>query len=185
LLLFGHVGITVGAAVAGAGLIRRKEKENPMKALSRYADMRLLVIGSLLPDLIDKPVGQYLFKSTFNNGRIFSHSLLFLIVLSAAGWLLYKRKRETALLTLGAGTFTHLVLDQMWGIPQTLFWPTMGWAFPKVNLENYASGLLKAMYTTPDVYIPEIIGFIIVAWYAAEVIRRKQFWSFLKTGRAG
>jgi hypothetical protein len=36
-------------------------------------DIRLLILGSLLPDLIDKPLGHIILPE--NNGRIFAHTL--------------------------------------------------------------------------------------------------------------
>ena len=62
-------------------------------ALARRVDIRLLAIGSLLPDIIDKPVGQVFFRGTFSDGRIFSHTLLFLALVSLGG---YARRRRTA-----------------------------------------------------------------------------------------
>ena len=178
MLLFGHVGITLGAAAAVAGNVNRREKKSWFASLSKYLDIRLLVVGSLLPDIIDKPVGQYLFRNTFNNGRIFSHTLLFLVVISGVGFLIYKKQRRTWLLALAAGTFTHLLLDQMWQTPATLFWPVFGLAFPKVDLEGWAQGIFHAMFHDPAVYIPEIIGLAIVLWFAAYAIKRKQIDSF-------
>ena len=61
MLLFGHAGITLGAATLIAGVTAKKRnsgKENPswFTSLSRFVDIRFLLIGSLLPDIIDKPV---------------------------------------------------------------------------------------------------------------------------------
>jgi len=136
-----------------------------------------------LPDIIDKPVGQYFFRDTFNNGRIFSHTLLFLIVLTAAGLFIFKKQRRTWMLALAAGTFTHLILDQMWRTPGTLFWPALGFSFPKENLEGYVQGIFHSLVYNPVTYIPEIIGLAIVLWFAADTIRRKQVGAFIKYGR--
>src|SRR3989304_5302191 len=133
MLLFGHVGITLGAAAIAAGIGARKTSAPPASwviKLSFYLDIRFLLIGSLLPDIIDKPVGRYLFLGTYNNGRIFAHTLVFLLVLVAAGLILLKTRRSTWMLALAAGTFAHLALDEMWFSPVTLFWPVLGWQFP-------------------------------------------------------
>ena len=61
------------------------------------------------------------------------------------------------------GSLMHLVLDQMWNTPQTLFWPLLGWAFPKEDLSGYVGSLINELLTRPDVYLPEMIGFAIVA----------------------
>jgi inner membrane protein len=183
MLILGHTGITLGASAITAGVFSRTKVNAWWGALSKYLDIRLLLVGALLPDIIDKPVGQYLFKSTFNNGRIFSHTLLFMVVITTAGWIVYKKQKNTWMLALAAGTLMHLVLDSMWRIPKTLFWPSMGWSFPKVNLEGYVSGIVHAMYSLPADYIPEIIGAGILLWLAAVTLKRKQTGALIKHGR--
>jgi inner membrane protein len=184
MLLFAHAGITLGAASVLAGGV--KQEWNPAEwfvTLSRYLDIRYLLIGSLLPDIIDKPVGQLLFRDTFGNGRIFSHALLFLIVISAFGLYLWKKQHQQWMLALAAGTFMHLILDGMWETPATLFWPFMGWEFPKIQLENWTQGILHTLVSNPSVYIPEIIGLGILVWFAAVVIMHKKTGVFIRHGR--
>jgi len=184
MLLFGHAGVTLGvAAVLAGGVNRRKEKTDWFVALSKYVDIRWLLVGLLLLDIIDKPVGQYLFRDTFNNGRIFSHTLLFLVVIAAPGLYLWKSRRRTWLLALAAGTFTHLLLDGMWSIPATLFWPLMGFSFPKIDLENWVGGIFHALTHDPSIYIPEIIGLAVALWFAVDIIKRKKVLAFIKYGR--
>lgn len=184
MLLFAHTGITLGAAAAVSGaLYRRKEKVAWFVALTKYFDVRLLLVGSMLPDIIDKPVGQYFFRETFQNGRIFSHTLLFLIVLSGIGWYLLKAHRQAWMLTLAVGTATHLILDQMWNTPRTLFWPLMGVNFPTVDLEGWIQEIFKTLTLDPATYIPEAIGLMMLIWFALVVINRKQAGAVLKTGR--
>jgi inner membrane protein len=181
-LLFSHIGIALGASTIISGGINR-EKLAWFDKLSKYLDIRFLVIGSMLPDIIDKPVGQYFFRDTFQNGRIFSHSLLFFLVITALGYYLWRKQHRTWLLALAAGTLTHLVLDSMWRVPKTLFWPVMGWSFPKIELENWAGGIWHALFHEPGVYIPEIIGLAVVLWFAVWVIWRRKAGVFLKYGR--
>ena len=91
----------------------------------------------MLPDLIDKPMGQFLFQDTFSNGRIFGHTLLFsALILIASIILYYSRRRSTGLLCLPFGSIMHLILDGMWLTPSTLLWPLYGWQFEKVDLSG-------------------------------------------------
>jgi inner membrane protein len=183
MLLFAHTGIVLGAATVISGAISsRKEKLPWFVALGRYLDVRLLMVGAMLPDIIDKPVGDFLFRKTFENGRIFSHTLLFLVLLTASGLILYRAKRKVWMLTLAAGDFMHLALDQMWGVPQTLFWPLKGWQFPFEVLEGFGWSIWDALISYPTVYIPEIIGLAILLWYGVTALKRKQFGAVLKTG---
>jgi len=119
MLLFGHAGITLGAAVFLSSVLTSNRSSKTirngamepssslstnvrtphnflLRKLSRltllgsHIDIRLLLIGSLLPDIIDKPTGQVLFRETFSNGRIFCHTLLFIILVTVIGLLLYR-----------------------------------------------------------------------------------------------
>ena len=184
MLVLGHAGITLGAATLAAGVANYKQSPGSwFGALSRYIDIRFLLVGSLLPDIIDKPVGQFLFRETFNNGRIFSHTILFLVVVSAVGYYLFRRYRQDWMISLAAGTLMHLVLDQMWHTPATLFWPFMGITFTTVELTGWAANIIEALYTVPSIYIPEAVGLVILVWFAAAVIRKRDVGVFLKYGK--
>ncbi|MFP3975182.1 MAG: hypothetical protein ACLFVK_03050, partial [Dehalococcoidia bacterium] len=60
-------------------------------AIARVIDYRIALIGSMLPDIIDKPLGIYIFTETFSNGRIYAHTLLFFLVLLLIGLFRYIR----------------------------------------------------------------------------------------------
>ena len=94
-------------------------------------DSRLIpacALGSILPDLIDKPVGLLLFPEIFGTGRIFGHALLVVGLVLFIGILVYTRYPRTGILLLAlvAGIFTHQVLDAMWLQPANWYWPTLG-----------------------------------------------------------
>jgi len=206
MLVFGHTGITLGAAVLLAGAlessrspkIARSEAMKPSSHYSRVVpncktswlnylgsriDIRLLFVGSLLPDLIDKPIGRFFFRETFSNGKIFCHTLLFLILVTIAGIYLYRRYNKTWCLAVSFGTVTHLVFDQMWRTPQTLFWPLLGFTFEKVDISNWILEVTHALFTNPVVYVPEIAGAVILIWFAWLLLRRRKIYSFIKYGQ--
>jgi len=181
----GHVGITLGAVGLLTGVIRRVshsttideveslsapanadagtgsvcgDRASWLTSLANNRDDMSLILGSLLPDIIDKPVGLGICKDRFSNGRIFSHTLLFPALLSAAGFLLYRRCGKTWGISLSMGSFAHLILDRMWREPRTLFWPLFGLRFKRVDTSNWLAKVLKALFTDRAVYLPEIIG---------------------------
>jgi len=107
MLVFGHVGITLGAAVLVNGAVNMRathaapvasqsravlqianEPRARLKAwsirswfeyLGRFLDIRVLMVGSLVPDIIDKPISLFL----TGNGRAYAHTLaLTLLVFS-------------------------------------------------------------------------------------------------------
>ncbi len=188
MLILGHTGITLGAATLLAGVVKNRHSIQIRKiswftSLSSYVDIRLLLVGSLLPDIIDKPVGQYFFRETFSNGRIFSHTLLFLIIITAIGFYLYKSRRQVWLLTLASGTFLHLIFDQMWRAPTTLFWPFLGFTFARGELTHWLSNIFQALVSDPVVYVPEAAGMAVLLWLGLTLLIRRKLGVFLKYGR--
>jgi hypothetical protein len=65
MLVFGHIGLTLGIA----------------RALHRQIDARWVAVASMLPDLIDKPL-QYVIAPAFTHGntRTVGHSLTVMLV---------------------------------------------------------------------------------------------------------
>lgn len=178
MLVFGHTGITLGVTLALGS------RPSRMSTFIKRFDLRLLLVGSFLPDIIDKPLGHFVFRETLNNGRLISHTLLFLLILSLVGYLLYRRG-HLWVLTLAVGTFWHLVFDQMWQSPETLFWPLLGFNFEKLIIDNLLTHWFYGLISNPAVYIPEIIGFLVLAWFGLRLLRHKSILPFLKSGKTG
>ena len=195
MLVLGHTGITLGAAVVMASALpnssqtvttaNRTPGDNAswLTSLGSRIDIRLLMIGSLLPDIFDKPIGLFLFGETFSNGRIFCHTLLFLILITLAGVHLYRHYSKIWLLVLAFGTFTHLICDQMWRTPQTLFWPLYGFTFERIDSANWLWNMLHDLKTDPTVYVPELVGAAILIWFALILLRRKRLCAFIRYGQ--
>jgi hypothetical protein len=209
MLVFGHTGITLGAAVVLANVLTRRcipngiddetavstpadsnvqesvasKRTSLLSRLAERIDLRLLFVGSLLPDIVDKPVGQFFFRGVFSNGRVLSHTLLFLIIVTLAGLWFHRRYAKNWLLVLAFGILTHLICDQMWRSPRTLLWPIYGFSFERMDLTHWVSNLLYALQTNAQVYVPELVGLVILVWFAAELVLRGEVIAFIKTGR--
>jgi len=156
-----------------------------LTVLRQHFDYRFLLIGSLLPDLLDKPIGDIFFYQPFRNGRIFGHTLCFTACLAVLGAYVYKRWKKLWFLILSFGSAIHLILDQMWLNPRTLLWPIYGWSFASVDSTNFFGWLpemFHALATDASVYVPEIIGFSIVAWFVAKVIQTENLYTFVRSG---
>lgn len=206
MLILGHVGFTLGTAVL---LNRALAKGNPfglsgelelspkmsparnhpfrhvevwLTSLGKHVDIRLLLIGSLLPDIIDKPLGLFFFKETFDTGRLFCHTLLFLILITLASYYLYRSRGKTWLFALSFGIFTHLIFDEMWLVPETLLWPLYGFTFVKSGITHRMARILYALLTDPAVYVPEIFGAVILIVFIVMLVRRKRFSVFVRNG---
>lgn len=170
MLPFAHIGITLVLFwVLGVGL-------RGVRAHVRYG---YVVVGAMLPDIIDKPVGMIFFADTFGSGRIFGHTLLFVLVLAVAGYYLFSKKGEAGVLILAGGSLVHQLLDSMWESPATFLWPLMGLSFER--LEEYGS---FGQYLT-DIYgnlgepafltmvVTEITGFAIIVLFLLGCLVKK------------
>ncbi len=204
MFILGHAGITLGAALLLNGALAKGNAFRPKKvlelspekhstrnqapphlvswfaALRNRIDIRLLLIASLLPDIIDKPIGQLLFKETFSNGRIFCHTLLFLILLTSIGIYLQRKYGKNWFLVLAFGSFTHLIFDQIWQDPKTLFWPLFGFAFEKMELDMWIGGIFYNLLNEPSVYVPEIAGGLVLALYAWVLVRNRKTYALIR-----
>lgn len=156
---------------------------NWLERLSGFLDIRWLLIGSLLPDLIDKPVGNFIFSSVFHSGRIFSHTLVFLLVLSILGIWLYISKKRTWLLAIAIGVLFHLVLDFMWADPTTLLWPFFGWKFPPFTEENVLGYWWQNLLHKPMVFVPELIGAAVLVVFVYWLARGKSLAKWVVYGK--
>ncbi|MEE9583292.1 MAG: metal-dependent hydrolase [Dehalococcoidales bacterium] len=213
MLVLAHTGITLGAAVLLAGSLTgghqpkatgNEASKSPRKlsqlapsllssplrkapswlaSLGKLIDIRLLLAGALLPDIIDKPLGQFFFRETFSSGRIFGHTLLFLILITMIGLYLYRSRAQRWLLVLAFGTLAHLILDLMWQAPKTVLWPLLGFAFEKQDITNFIPNMFNALFTDPRVYVPELVGVAIIIWFSWILLHRRRVYSFIRFGR--
>ena len=211
MLVLAHAGITLGAATLLARVVSRsplpegkKDEEGGssrrfsgaktaagrpapprgswFSSVARYLDIRFLLLGSLLPDIIDKPVGQVLLRETVGNGRIFCHTLLFSVALGISGAYLYRWRGRNWLAALAAGSFMHLVLDQMWWDLPTLLWPLYGFAFQRVELTGWFSHMFEALLGDPGAYVPELVGLAVLLWFGWVLVRRRVVLAFFRRG---
>jgi hypothetical protein len=169
------IGPTARAAVTARPRARRME-------LVGRIDYRLVLIGSLLPDIVDKPVGAIFLAHFFSNGRILGHTVLFSLILGLTGMYLYRKHGKRGLLVLALGSFLHLVLDQMWLDTRTLLWPLYGWSFAPVDISDWFPRMLQRLVTDPQAFIPEIIGGLIIAQFAVRLLLAGSAWAFVRSG---
>ena len=123
MLFFAHAGITLGLAKASQMLtganhtdkdgLRLQEalpsgsrRLDRIRAKMGQLDFRIVLIGSLLPDIIDKPL--WIFTNLNWDGRGYAHTFLLNFILLLGGLLLLKRSGKIWLLTLSLCSFVHL-----------------------------------------------------------------------------
>ena len=109
-----------------------------------------LIIGALLPDLIDKPI----LLLSLGSGRGFSHSLLFFGIVYIIMILIFKKKKFIAN-SLAIGILFHLVLD----LPDVpLFAPFIYYDYEII--EDPILYWINKLMGDPVVQITEIFGFV-------------------------
>ena len=207
MLLFGHIGITAGVVRVGGILgssisrplgsddpdsnrglnITVPEKLSPMgrringiRHRLGSIDYRLVLIGSLLPDILDKPSWLITFGDISPSGRAYGHTCLLNMVLFACGLMLIRYKKSW-LLIISLSSIIHLILDRMWTNPVVLWWPLLG-PIQRADATDWMSDIIGALFSNPGVYISEIIGLIIILLMGYRLIVRKRGLNFIRTG---
>lgn len=150
-------------------------------------------LGTMVPDLIDKPLYYLLANVTGRHGielglisgtRTVGHTL----ILTALFALVARWRTSPALRALAIGMLTHLVLDVtndffgFWsglpsdpnGIPgyAAMVWPLMGWQFPVAPFASAAGHVDRLV--NPVTATGELLGASVLAW---------EFWRWRRARR--
>jgi len=130
-------------------------------------DLRWVLAGSLLPDLIDKPIGAILWNGTFHNHRLFAHALVGPVLLLALALVVTRRGTTVrrAAIAVVIGCFVHLLLDGVWTSPEAFLWPFFGFDFPRVAGSDFAT-LVADGIRSPYMWAGEAIGvgYLLYVW---------------------
>jgi hypothetical protein len=148
-----------GALTTGLGVDKLRKKNIQWE--NKYL---ILLLASMIPDIVDKSIGAFVFKT----GRWIGHSLIFIVVITLGYYFLaYKRenrKEESQMIALGG--IMHLLLD-LPGISLDLvliFWPVFGWIIPEGRTEAFLEGGV-----TPLVIGTELLALLIILFYAKKL----------------
>ena len=161
----GHLAV---AYLCYAGF-RRARGGTPAKALAVVA----LVVGSQLPDLVDKPLAWYL--GVLPTGRSLAHSLVVIGPLIGLAYVVASRNgRAEYGIAAGVGMGSHLLADvvpALWGAadPAILVWPLL-------PLEPYPDGAPTIMGLLADsLGEPYFAAEFVLAALAVVVWRREGY----------
>jgi hypothetical protein len=168
MLVFGHVGLTMGLA----------------RALSREVDIRWVAVASMLPDIIDKPLRYFIAPAfTQSNTRTVGHSLTMIVVGMVVTLLLRRSIRGAGVIALVLPL--HLLLDGMWApdLRVSLLWPWAGHAFPpldEVGMAGLWNHLVRGLSDLVNL-AGELGGMLVLGylWYwcgLSSPARRAQVW---------
>lgn len=186
MLLAGHIGMTLAAAKYAPRIVRDVNRRfNPLRGIhtstqpwTERLDDRALIVGSMLPDVVDKPLALFLAPTLVGHSlRNYGHTLVFaVLVLAVAVTLAALTKRQWPL-TLALASAGHLVLDLMWFSHRILFWP--------ITTPDFSPRYIHEWGPRADaIYIAsEALGLVIVCWVAFRLIRTRNVRLWLLTGR--
>lgn len=129
----------------------------------RRIDYRYVLVGAVLPDLVDGLLGLFLFEGP--EGRWIAHSLLMPIAVAVAIILGARGERRLALFGIAVGWLVHLVMDGMWESPKTFLWPAFGAGFASEPAEPYGWDLFLHPFDHLTTWGAELAGIALLAWF--------------------
>ena len=135
-------------------------------------DYRLVMLGALLPDVVDGPLGGPRVLHTLVASVL---ALLGVMVITAG-----RRQLRRRLLALPIGMLVHLVLDGMWTDAHVFWWPLRGWSLAGRGLPSVSHPLALRV-------AEEAVGAVALGWcWVRFRLREPQRCSrFVRTGRLG
>lgn len=189
MLIFGHIGITTG-------VIKLYEKASKIKN-NNFIDYRIVMVGSLLPDIIDKPLVQIIYGLQNHHGHFIAHSFIFSVLMIALGITVFHMKNNKVILILGICSLIHQIFDKMMLLPNVFFLPNINLnhfivlqrfefvhniIMPVYTKFPYMSGIVS-YFEEPYVFISEVIGLIVIIYFIHKLCSNKKYISFLKYGK--
>lgn len=145
-------------------------------------DYRIVALASLLPDLIDKPLGRILFRTRYESGRIYAHTLLLNVALFCVLFFMRGRlKRQFALVPISS--LLHLAEDAVWSNPRLFWWPLFGTEFPRQPLSDGPMSFLNPA-NSPGALWQEAVGLAVLLFLFSShgMLSRAGLRTFLRTG---
>jgi membrane-bound metal-dependent hydrolase YbcI (DUF457 family) len=129
-------------------------------------------IGSILPDVVDKPLGHIVLNSVLDNGKIYFHSLIIFLLFLITGIVVWKYFRSSSFLCVALGVFIHQLVDMMWKKPVNWYYPLLGPYQVETHTE-YILSVLRAELSSPTEWVFFIALFMIVAMAGISLYRNQ------------
>ena len=129
----------------------------------RRIDYRFVLLGGVLPDVVDGALNLLVFD--WPAGRGIAHSMLAPVVVSIGVIVAFRGERRLALFGIGVGWMVHLVLDGMWNAPRTFLWPAFGLSFATEPREPYSWDVLLHPVDHLGTWAAEAVGLAVLYWF--------------------
>ncbi len=122
-------------------------------------DVRFLVAGALVPDLVDLVIGTALVPE-LGSGQLWMHTLLAPSLVVVVVLIATRRgARRRAWMALAVGMFFHLLLDGMWTSTEVFLWPLFGADFPAGSTPYWPAAWERAL-GDPWRWVKEAAGLV-------------------------
>jgi hypothetical protein len=121
------------------------------------------VIGSVLPDLVNKILGHFIMASMGDGAAFYSQSLALFLLFLIIGTLTWKFFQSNSFLCVAAGIFLHKIAD-MGTLPD--------WVFPLFQ-NDFNRGYLQSIFLAEITSITEWIFFIAAAGITVYLIMKR------------
>ncbi len=115
--------------------------------------------GSILPDLVDKPLG-LLFPAVLGGGRTVFHSLGIVFIILIVTLLVFQSNTRLSGAGVAGAVLLHQVFDEMWTLPATWYYPLFG-PFQGMMIPDYIGTCFWFEITNPSEWL-FMIGTLIV-----------------------
>ena len=148
-------------------------------------DVRFLLLGAILADLVDLPIGTLILADRFSTGELWLHSLLVPSLFMAAVLVMTRRgRRRRAWMALGVGWLFHLLLDAMWVNQEVFLWPFFGWEIPAGESPYWPLAWERAL-SDPWRWVKEVAGlsYLVWLWFALGMKEHNRRKDVVETGR--
>lgn len=145
-------------------------------------DVRFLLLGAILPDLFDLPLGTLVLAERYSTGELWFHSLVIPSLYMVAVLLATRRgRRRRAFMAVGVGWLFHLLLDGMWTNQEVFFWPFFGDI--SAGESPFWPLAWERALSDPWRWIKELVGlgYLVWLWRAVDVPRHRR--QIIETGR--
>jgi inner membrane protein len=129
----------------------------------RRIDYRFVLLGAVLPDLVDAFLGVWLFEG--DSGRWIGHSLLGASAVAVTIVVAFRGERRLAVFGIAVGWLLHLVADGMWNAPFTFLWPAFSGRFSVAPREPYSWDLVREPLAHATTWAAELAGLAVLAWF--------------------
>ncbi len=161
------------------------------KPWTQNLSTKAVIVGTLLPDIIDKALYYSFAAWTGKSGgeiglisgtRTFGHTLLFLVTLGLFSLFVHKLELKRVILALWLGVLSHLLLDYFTDYFRAsaeyvvesdplfaLFFPFLGWRFP-YSVYHDAGEHVQTMLVSPFILFTEGLGVWVAyreGWFGA------------------